>query len=122
MMGQGYIDDIDKEDRGKESDSIVVVVRLGKEVRVVGEGVWACKELPWDVDHFQIKVSEVDEPAGLSVIEDLGGTEVGEVFVVSEDLYGEGGSMEVVSSGLQGTDDSKEFPVIDVIVLFCRGE
>ena len=95
---------------------------MGEEVGAAGEGIWACEELPWDMDHFQIKVSEVDEPAGLSVIEDLGGTEVGEVFVVSEDLYGKGGSMEVVSSGLQGTDDSKEFPVIDVIVLFCRGE
>ena len=42
VMGQGYINDVDKEGRGKESDSIVVVVGLGKEIRVAGEGVWAC--------------------------------------------------------------------------------
>ena len=41
-MGQGYINDIDKEGRGKESDSIVVIVRLGKDIGAVGEGVWAC--------------------------------------------------------------------------------
>ena len=42
--------------------------------------------------------------------------------MVSEDLYRERGSMEVVSPQLQGTDDSEEFPVIDVVVSFCWGE
>ena len=74
------------------------------------------------MDHFQIKVSEVDEPVGLSTIEGLGEIEVGEIFMVSEDLYRERGSVEVVSPRLQGTDDGKEFSVIDVIVTFCRGE
>ena len=121
VMGQGYIDDVDKEGRGKESDSIVVV-GLEKEIRAAGEGIWACKKLSWDVDHFQIKVSKVDEPAGLSTIEGLGGTEVGEVFMVSEDLYRERGSVEVVSPGFQGMNDTKEFSVVDVVVSFCRGE
>ena len=71
---------------GEESDSIVVDIGLGKEVGVVGEGIWACKKFPWDMDHFQIEVSEVDEPVGLLMIEGLGGMEVGEVFMVSEDL------------------------------------
>ena len=89
---------------------------------MVGEGVRACEEFPWDVDHFQIEVSEVDEPVGLSTIEGLGGMEVGEILMVSEDLYRERGSVEVVSPGFQGTDDGKEFSVVDVVVPFCWGE
>ena len=42
--------------------------------------------------------------------------------MVSEDLDGEEGSMKVVSPDFQGTDDCKEFVVIDVIVLFSRDE
>ena len=48
--------------------------------------------------------------------------EVYQVFVVSEDLDREWGPMEVMSPGLQGTDDSQEFSVIDVIVAFRRDE
>ena len=49
------------------------------------------------MDHFQVEVGEVNEPTGLSSVEVLGGTEVGEVFVVGEDLDREGGSVEVVA-------------------------
>ena len=70
---------------------------MGKEVRTTREGVRASKEFSWDVDHFQVEVREVDEPTGLLSVEVLRGTEVGEVFVVGEDLDREGGSVEVVS-------------------------
>ena len=74
------------------------------------------------MDHFQVKVRKVDEPAGLSSVEVLGGTEVGEVFVVGEDLDRERGSMEVVSPRLQGADDGEEFSVVNVIVSLSWGE
>ena len=74
------------------------------------------------MDHFQIKVGKVNKPTGLSTIEVLGGMEVGEVFMVSEDLYRERGFMKVVSPGFQGTNDSKEFSVVDVIVSCRWGE
>ena len=96
-VGEGHIDNVDEEGRGEEGDSVVVVVGVGKEVWATREGIWAGEEFSWDMDHFQVKVREIDEPAGLSSVEVLGGTEVGEVFVVGEDLDGEGGSMEVVS-------------------------
>ena len=48
--------------------------------------------------------------------------EVGEVLMVSKDLYREWGSMEVMSPGFQGADNSEEFSVIDVIVSFCWRE
>ena len=56
------------------------------------------------------------------MVKGLGGVEVGKVFMVSEDLYRERGSMEVVLPGFQGMDDGEEFSVIDVIVSFCQGE
>ena len=60
------------------------------------------------MDHFQVEVGEVNKPLGLLMIESLGRTEVGNVFVVGKDLH--------------GMDDSKEFSVIDVVVSFCWGE
>ena len=51
----------------------------------------------------------------------MGLLEVGEVFMVSEDLHWEGRAMEVVSPGLQGTDDGEKFTVINIIVMFCGG-
>ena len=42
--------------------------------------------------------------------------------MIGENLDGEGGIMEVMSPGLEGTDDCQEFLVIDIIVPFCWGE
>ena len=95
-MGEGDVNNIDEERWGKESNSIIVIVGVGKEVRMAREGIRAGKEFSWDVDHFQVEVSEVNEPTGLSSVEVLGGTEVDEVLMVGEDLDWEGGYMEVV--------------------------
>ena len=45
-----------------------------------------------------------------------------QVLVVSEDLDGKGGSMEVVSPRFQSMDDGQELLVIDVIVSLGRDE
>ena len=42
--------------------------------------------------------------------------------MVSEDLYGEGGTMEIVAPRFQGTNDGEEFAVIDIVVSFGGGE
>ena len=42
--------------------------------------------------------------------------------MIGKDLDGERGTVEVMSPGLEGTDDSQEFSVINVIVLFCWGK
>ena len=68
--------------------------------------------------HRDVRVST----ACLMVIERLGLSEIGEVFMVSEDLYGERGAMEVMAPGLQGVNDSKEFAIIDIVVTLSRGE
>jgi len=52
----------------------------------------------------------------------LGLSEVGEVFVVGKDLNWERRAVKVVSPGFKGTDDSKEFTIINIIVSFCLRE
>ena len=96
-VGEGDVNNVDKERWGKESDSIIVVVRVGKEVWTMRQGVRTGEEFSRDVDHFQVEIGEVNEPTGLPPVKVLGGTEVGEVLVVGEDLDWEGGSVEVVS-------------------------
>ena len=86
MVGECDVDNIDKERWGKESNSIIVVVGVGKEVRTAREGIRAGKEFSQDMDHLQVKVGEVNEPTGLSLVEVLGGAEVGGVLMVGEDL------------------------------------
>ena len=96
-VGEGDVNDIDKERWRKESNSIIVVIGVGEKVGTAREGIRAGEEFPGDVDHFQVEVGKVNEPMGLSSVEVLGGTEVSEVLMVGEDLDREGGSMEVVS-------------------------
>ena len=96
-MGEGNVNNVDEERWGKESNSIIIVIRLGKEVGTAREGVRASEEFSWDVDHFQVEVCEVDEPTSLSSVEVLGGTEVGKVLMVSENLDREGRPVEVVA-------------------------
>ena len=74
------------------------------------------------MDNFQVKICKVKEPPGLLPVQFLSFVEVGQVFVVSKDLYGEEGAMEVVSPWFQGADDYQEFSIIDVIVSFAREE
>ena len=52
----------------------------------------------------------------------MGLAEIGEVFVVGEDLHREGGAMEVVVPRFQGADDGEKFTIIDIIVAFGGGE
>ena len=51
----------------------------------------------------------------------MGLSKVGKVFVVSKNLYRKRGAMEVVSPGIQGANDGKEFMVINIVISFCRG-
>ena len=48
--------------------------------------------------------------------------EVGKVFVVSEDLYGEGGAVEIMAPGLQGANDGEKFAVINIVIPFSGRE
>ena len=74
------------------------------------------------MDHFEIKVGEVNEPAYLLAIEQLGLVEIGEILVIHKDLYQKGEAMKVVAPRFQGVDNHEEFSVIDVVVSFGRRE
>ena len=73
------------------------------------------------MDHFEIVVSEVNEPACLAAVKCLGLAEIGQVFVISKDLHREGRAMKIVAPGFQGADDCEKLSVIDVIILL-RGK
>ena len=86
------------------------------------ESVWGTEVFSWDVGKVEIKLRDVEKPASLATVEFLGLSEIGEVFMVSEDLDWGGGSKEIVSPGVQGSHDCEEFSVIDIIVSFGWSE
>ena len=117
-MREGGVDQVNEKGRREEGYVSVVRVVRREEVRMAGKSVRSGKELSGDMDHLQVEVGEVDEPVGLAAVKRLRLAEIGKVLVVSEDLYGEGRTMEIVAPRLQGADDGKEFTVIDVVVPF----
>ena len=86
------------------------------------EGIRTGQEMSWDMDDFEVKISKVEQPLCLTMIEVLCLMEVCQVLVICKDLDGEREAMEIMSSGLQGTDNCKEFSVVDIVVSFCRNE
>ena len=71
---------------------------------------------------MEVEIGNVKEPAGLATIQTLGGTEEGKVFMICENLDGKGRSMEVMTSGFESTDNGKEFPIVNVVIVLCWGE
>ena len=122
VVGKGGVNQVDKEGRREEGDIGVVRVIHGEEIRSTGEGVGASKKFSGDMDHLQVEIGKVNEPACLAMVERLGLSEVGEILMVGEDLHREGGTMEIMAPGFQGANDGKEFSVIDVVVSFGGGE
>ena len=121
-MREGGVDEVNEKGRWKKGDVSVVGIIRGEKIRAAGKGIRPGEEFPGDVDHFEVKVCQVNEPTRLSAIERLGLSEVGEVLMVSEDLYREQGAVEVMAPGLQGVNDSKEFAIIDIVVTLGRRE
>ena len=113
---EGGVDEVNEKGRRKEGDVGVVGVVRGEEVGSAREGVGASKKFSRDMDHLKVKVGEINEPARLGL------AKIGKVFVVGEDLYGEGGTMEIVAPGFQGANNGKEFAVIDIVVPLGGGE
>ena len=63
----------------------------------MGKSIRSSKKAAQDVDDFQIKVCEIQQPLDLVTVEVLGLTEVCQVLVVSEELDREWGAIEVMS-------------------------
>ena len=92
------------------------------EVRLAGEGIRPGEETAWYMDDFEVKISKVEQPSHLTMIEILCLTEVRQVLVVCKDLDGKGGAVEIMSPGLQSADDGEEFSIVDVVIPFCQDE
>ena len=107
-MGEGSVNEVDKKGWRKEGDIGVVGIIHGEEVGSAGEGVGSSKKFARNMDHFQVEVREVDKPARLTAVEHLGLVEICKVFVVGEDLYREGGAVEIVSPGFQGANNGEK--------------
>ena len=71
---------------------------------------------------FEVIVSKVQHLLGLPSVEFLCLFEECEVFMVCEDLYWGQRSLQIVVPGLEATNDSREFFVVDIVVLFSRSE
>ena len=121
-VGEGGVNQVNKEGRREEGDVSVVGVVRGEEVGSAREGIGTSKKFTGNMDHFQVEVSKVNEPTRLAAVERLGLAEIGKVLVVSEDLHQKGRAMKIVVPGFQGADNGKEFTVIDVIVPLGGGE
>jgi len=71
---------------------------------------------------FKVEVGKVKKPASLTTIQVLGAAEEGEVFVICEDLDGKRGSPKVLTPCLEGTNDSEQFAIVDVVIALRRDE
>ena len=121
-FGEGGINEVDKEGVWEEGDVLIVRVCGGNMIGAAREGVRSAKVFSWDVGKAEIKLREVEEPVSLATFEFLGLAEVCEIFVVSEYMDRGWGSKEIVSPGVEGSYDCKEFSVIDIIVALSRAE
>ena len=121
-VGEGGVNQVNKEGRWEEGDVSVVGVVRGEEVGSAREGIGTSKKFAGDMDHFQVKVGKVNEPTRLAAVERLGLAEIGKVLVVGEDLHRKGRAMKIVVPGFQGANNSQEFSVIDVVVPLGGGE
>ena len=115
---EGGVDEVNEKGWWEEGYVSVVRVVCREEIRTTGKSIGSSKELSGDMDHLQVEVGEVDEPAGLAAIKRLRLAEIGKVFVVGKDLYREGGTMEIMAPRFQGANDGEEFSVIDIVVPF----
>ena len=115
---EGGVDEVNEKGWWEEGYVSVVRVVCREEIRTTGKSIGSSKELSGDMDHLQVEVGEVDEPAGLAAIKRLRLAEIGKVFVVGKDLYREGGPMEIMAPRFQGANDGEEFSVIDIVVPF----
>ena len=103
---------------GKQHDHVIVIGG----VHIIFSG----KSISWSHVHsslyspYQVIVLKEQHPVGLMGGQVIQLLEICKVLVVGKDGYQVGCSSEVVSSFLQGMENSKEFPIINVILLHWR--
>ena len=71
------------------------------------QGIWSAEILAWNVLKGKIEFGEVERPSGLPTIQIPRLAEVGQVFVISEDLDSGRGTQKIVSPSIKGPHNSK---------------
>ena len=72
------------------------------------------------MNQLEVKVSQVQKPTGLAMVEFLSHHEILQVLVVRPDFYWVLSSFQKVPPLFQCVDDSEYLFVMDLIVLFYR--
>ena len=70
------------------------------------------------MDNGEGKLGKEEGPAGLSTSEFLFCTKVSKVVIIGPNFKGFGVAFEVMSEGFKGTNNSKKFLVVNVVVAF----
>src|SRR6267154_1542262 len=116
--GEVSVNQAGKEGIREESD-IGIIRRVGGMIRAARESIGSGKFAPRDVMEFKVKLIQGKLPASLAAGKVLSGAEVKEVLMVGKDNDRVWVPFEVMAPSLQGSDDGKEFSIIDLIVSFC---
>ena len=87
-----------------------------------GQGIRGAEIFPWNVFESKVELRQVEQPPGLAAIQIARLSEVSQVFVVCEDLDRGGGAEEIVAPGIEGSHDSEQFLIVDVVVALSRAK
>ena len=55
-MGEGHVDEVNKEGGWKKGDTFIFWGSRGEQVRVTRESIGSCKLGSWDIDHCEVKI------------------------------------------------------------------
>ena len=56
MVGEGRVNEVNKEGGWKKGDSFILWGSRREQVRVVREGIRSHKLGSWDMDHYEVKI------------------------------------------------------------------
>ena len=93
-------------------------IRIGKMRQHIGR-THGCAG---DMDEVEVEILKEHHPLGLMAGQLLWLVKVRQILMVGEEGDGVVGSLEVVAPVVEGVNSSKQLPIIDIVVMFSRGE
>ena len=55
-MGEGHVDEVNKEGGWKKGDTFIFWGSRGEQVKVTRKSIRSCKLGSWDMDHYEVKI------------------------------------------------------------------
>ena len=102
--------------------SVVLIPLFGIDVPASSEGIRFRAELPGTEANDHIELGQKLQPAGLPPSQELGGSKVLQVFVISDHIDRRTRAFKIVSPRSERLVDCKQFLVMGVIVQLRSGE